>query len=226
MHICWLALCPPAHAQDARQEIEAEARLLVLVFQALDERRRRIDRADGPDALPTAPHVAPRLGRTLGLLYLPTTEAHRARIALGQGVRIEPRVDDRRPQIVAVDAGEEVCVDNLGGVAVTIICLYAPTAFASSVAMKAEPAYAKSAPIACAAKMERPVAIDPDRARGPSNHSRISCTSAKGDRVPACPPAPAATAMRPSAPFEMAFCAKSCSSRRGGRCRHTSALPH
>src|SRR5690606_39562704 len=42
------------------------------------------------------------------------------------------------------------------------------------------------------------------RSSGPSNHSRISCTSAKGESVPAWPPAPVATAIRPSAPLRIA----------------------
>ena len=73
--------------------------------------------------------------------------------------------------------------------------------------MKGEPMYAKSAPAACAASTDEPVAIAPESASGPSNHERISCTSGKGDSVPAWPPAPVATAIRPSAPFSMAFLA-------------------
>eukprot|EP00967_Tisochrysis_lutea_P145775 scaffold274111_cov36-Tisochrysis_lutea.AAC.3 len=93
--------------------------------------------------------------------------------------------------------------------------------------MKAEPAYAKSAPTACAARIARPVEMAPESATGPSNHSRISATSAKGESVPAWPPAPAATAIRPSAPFWMAFLAKrllmtSCSTRPPYEC--TAAL--
>ena len=48
----------------------------------------------------------------------------------------------------------------------------------------------------------------PDSSSGPSNHSRISRIRAKGDCGPACPPAPAATAISPSAPLSMALCAK------------------
>ena len=59
--------------------------------------------------------------------------------------------------------------------------------------------------MASAASTERPLAMAPERASGPSKNARISCTSANGDRVPACPPAPAATAMSPSAPFSSAF---------------------
>ena len=46
------------------------------------------------------------------------------------------------------------------------------------------------------------------KAIGPSNHSRTSCTSAQGLFTPAWPPAPAATAIRPSAPFSTALRAK------------------
>ena len=51
------------------------------------------------------------------------------------------------------------------------------------------------------------MAVAPESASGPSNHSRISCTSANGLLVPAWPPAPAATAISPSAPFSIAFLA-------------------
>ncbi len=50
--------------------------------------------------------------------------------------------------------------------------------------------------------------MEPDRASGPSNHWRISWISANGDSWPAWPPAPDATAIRPSAPFSMALRAK------------------
>ena len=62
--------------------------------------------------------------------------------------------------------------------------------------------------MACAAKMPPPLAMEPDKASGPPNHWRISCTKAKGLLTPAWPPAPAATAIRPSAPLVMAFWAK------------------
>ena len=52
------------------------------------------------------------------------------------------------------------------------------------------------------------MAIAPDRISGPSNQSRISWISAKGDSRPAWPPAPVATAMIPSAPFSTALRAK------------------
>ena len=87
----------------------------------------------------------------------------------------------------------------------TIISLYSSLAFASRVAMNAEPTYAKSAPIARAARTERPFAIAPESASGPSNQARISWTSANGESRPACPPAPAATGISPSAPFSIAL---------------------
>ena len=62
--------------------------------------------------------------------------------------------------------------------------------------------------MACAANTAPPVEIAPDSASGPSNQARISEISAKGDSVPACPPAPAATAISPSAPFSIALWAK------------------
>ena len=62
--------------------------------------------------------------------------------------------------------------------------------------------------MACAASTASPVAMEPLSASGPSNHSRISCTSAKGLLTPAWPPAPAATAIRPSAPLSTALWAK------------------
>src|ERR1700687_5835230 len=49
--------------------------------------------------------------------------------------------------------------------------------------------------------MARPVAMQPERIRSPSHHSRISAISAKGETLPVCPPAPAATAMMPSTPI-------------------------
>ena len=50
--------------------------------------------------------------------------------------------------------------------------------------------------------------MEPDNKSGPLNHSLISCIKANGDKVPACPPAPAATATKPSAPLSIAFFAK------------------
>ena len=87
----------------------------------------------------------------------------------------------------------------------TMACLCGSVARASSVAMKAEPMYAKSAPIASAASTASPVAMLPDSASGPWNHWRISWISANGLLDPAWPPAPAATAIRPSAPLSIAL---------------------
>mmetsp|Transcript_18385 Transcript_18385/g.57290 ORF Transcript_18385/g.57290 Transcript_18385/m.57290 type:complete len:505 (+) Transcript_18385:99-1613(+) len=87
------------------------------------------------------------------------------------------------------------------------IRLYSADAFASAVAMKRVPMYAKSAPIASAPSTELPSAIAPDSAIGPAKTARSSRTSANGESVPACPPAPAQTGMRPSTPYSIAFCA-------------------
>ncbi len=59
--------------------------------------------------------------------------------------------------------------------------------------------------MAWAARTARPVAIAPERRSGPSNQARMSWTSAKGETDPAWPPAPAATAISPSAPFSTAL---------------------
>ena len=74
-------------------------------------------------------------------------------------------------------------------------------------AIKAEPIYPKSAPLAKAESTPWPVDIEPVNAIGPSYHSLISCIKAKGDNVPACPPAPAATNISPSTPASDAFSA-------------------
>ena len=50
----------------------------------------------------------------------------------------------------------------------TSACLYSALALASSVAMKRVPMYAKSAPIACVARIAEPLAIAPDRITVPS----------------------------------------------------------
>ena len=47
----------------------------------------------------------------------------------------------------------------------------------------------------------------PDKATGPSKNSLTSLTKAKGLSVPAWPPAPAQTKIRPSAPSSTAFLA-------------------
>ena len=66
----------------------------------------------------------------------------------------------------------------------------------------------KSAPNFKAAFILLPFDIAPPNASGPSYHSLISCINAKGDWNPACPPAPVAIAIKPSAPFSIAFFAK------------------
>src|SRR3989344_3614805 len=59
--------------------------------------------------------------------------------------------------------------------------------------------------MACSASTASPLAMEPLSATGPSNHWRISWMSANGLFTPAWPPAPAATAIRPSAPLSIAL---------------------
>ena len=89
----------------------------------------------------------------------------------------------------------------------TIIFLYASAALASVVAINLVPIYAKSAPNALHAKIPAPSVIAPESAIGPLKNLLTSLTKAKGFRVPACPPAPAPTKIRPSTPASIAFLA-------------------
>ncbi len=86
-------------------------------------------------------------------------------------------------------------------------CLYSGSALASWVAINLVPIYAKSAPSIFAAATEEPSLIDPERIIAPSNHSLTSLTKAKGESVPAWPPAPAHTRIKPSTPCSAAFLA-------------------
>jgi hypothetical protein len=105
-----------------------------------------------------------------------------------------------------VHAGEQVAVDDVVGIAVDDGLLVGPRTGARLVrGDEGRADVGKSAPMACAARMAPPLAMEPDSASGPSNHWRISCISANGLFTPAWPPAPAATAIRPSAPFSMAL---------------------
>ena len=83
--------------------------------------------------------------------------------------------------------------------------MYPLSAFASSVAINLVPKYARSAPIAKAPAIECPSPMDPDNKTVPSNHSLTSRTKEKGERLPAWPPAPAQTKIRPSTPCSAAF---------------------
>src|SRR3546814_7039591 len=60
-----------------------------------------------------SPDVLPRL--CLGIAA--RAEIHRLEVALRQIVGVEPGVDDRPAQIIAVNAGEEVRIDDVGGAA-------------------------------------------------------------------------------------------------------------
>ena len=78
---------------------------------------------------------------------------------------------------------------------------------ASCVAINLVPKYAKSAPRVIADATECPSPIEPDNIMVPSNHFLTSLSNAKGDRAPACPPAPAQTKINPSTPCSAAFLA-------------------
>jgi hypothetical protein len=97
--------------------------LLVLFGELGHQFARGQHRVDGADALAAAPDVAPGLG----VLVAARTEVHGRRIADRQVGRVEPRLDDRRPQVVAVHAGEEVGIEDVVGVALddhVLVALY------------------------------------------------------------------------------------------------------
>src|SRR5665213_2740185 len=74
-----------------------------------DEFAGRRDRRDRADALAAAPDVAPGLG----LLVAAGAEVHLGRIGLGKVFRIQAGALDARAQIVAVNPGEAVGVENV-----------------------------------------------------------------------------------------------------------------
>ena len=71
--------------------------------------------------------------------------------------------------------------------------------------MNLVPRYARSAPRARLDATALPELIDPERIIVPSKNSLTSLTKAKGDSVPACPPAPAQTKIKPSTPVLQLF---------------------
>ena len=73
--------------------------------------------------------------------------------------------------------------------------------------MNLVPKYARSAPKAKLEAIALPELIEPDRIMVPSKNSLTSRTNAKGDNVPAWPPAPAQTKIKPSTPCSAAFLA-------------------
>ena len=66
----------------------------------------RLNLGDGANALATAPNVFPGFG-------LVATKVHLAGVTLGQVLRVESGVTNAWRQIVAVDAGKQVAVDNV-----------------------------------------------------------------------------------------------------------------
>ena len=71
--------------------------------------------------------------------------------------------------------------------------------------MNLVPKYARSAPSARLDAIALPELIEPERMMVPSKNSLTSRTNANGDSVPACPPAPAQTKIKPSTPCSAAF---------------------
>src|SRR5690606_5327134 len=83
-------------------------RLLVLQRQAVDDLRRRQDVVDVAHALAGAPDVPPDLGTAAAA----GAEGHLALVGRGQVVGVQPGLDDALAQVVAVNAGEQVGVDD------------------------------------------------------------------------------------------------------------------
>jgi hypothetical protein len=77
------------------------------------------DGGDGADALTRTPDVLP----CLGIGVAARTEVHLGRIAFRQIVGIETGGHDRRAQVVAVNAGEQVGIDDVGSLLSTMACL-------------------------------------------------------------------------------------------------------
>ncbi|MNN16377.1 hypothetical protein D3C81_1295130 [compost metagenome] len=73
--------------------------------------------------------------------------------------------------------------------------------------MKRVPIMPRSQPSVLAAHSAAPSDMPPDSTMGPSNIRRTARTKAKGLAQPVCPPAPAVSRIRPSAPAASAFSA-------------------
>src|SRR3712207_4294601 len=71
---------------------------------------RQPDPVNRPDTLAGSPDVAPRL---LGAVA--AGEVHGLEVTLREVGRIHARGDDRLPQVIAVDAGEIVEIDDVAG---------------------------------------------------------------------------------------------------------------
>ena len=88
-----------------------------------------------------------------------------------------------------------------------IISLYASSALLSFVLINLVPMYAKSAPICFAEAISRPLEIQPERSIVLLKNFLTSAIKGIGFSVPPCPPAPAATKIKPSTPASAAFSA-------------------
>src|SRR5690606_9238249 len=85
----------------------------ILILEFGDEVGDGTYRSHRADALTRSPDVLPRL--CLGIAA--RTEVHRLQIAFGQILGVHARRDDRLAEVVAVHAGEEVRIDDVGGAA-------------------------------------------------------------------------------------------------------------
>ena len=100
-------MSPPANATSlGRQRAFG---LAIFLFQSVDQSGHGGNVLDLPHALPGAPDVAPSL--LVGVAA--RAEIHFRLVRLRQIVGIEPRRHDRSTQIVAMDAREEICIDDV-----------------------------------------------------------------------------------------------------------------
>src|SRR5882757_946802 len=99
-----------------RRELIAKAlaRRCIFAFHPRDQCIHRFDIVDAADALAGAPNVPPRLRRRIAA----GAEIHFGLVRFGQMIGIETRVRDTAAQVVAVDAAEQRCVDNIFAAAI------------------------------------------------------------------------------------------------------------
>src|ERR1043166_1162787 len=103
--------CRRAPAPRKRSQRRVE-RFVILLLEAADQLGGRQDLADAAHALPGAPDFLPRL-RLGALAGGIGAKAHPGGIGGRQVFRVHAGRDDRRLQIVAVHAGEEIGIDDV-----------------------------------------------------------------------------------------------------------------
>src|SRR5205807_7756032 len=81
----------------------------IFALQPRDEGADRLDPLDGADALPRSPNVFPRLFGAIAA----RPKVHLARVALGQIVRVKAARHDRWPEVIAMDPGEEIRINDV-----------------------------------------------------------------------------------------------------------------